>query len=492
MKISSLLPAVMLFTALHTYAQVGHKTYGEKLQHSRQLLHHILAKQAATNAAAKTTTTSERLIGQADYLNGPTLVDSMAMFYSGSKGSVFNLQFMSFLDPAAPDFFPIGEDDPFGFSSNWGLLFPHNQAPLVYSDSTLLWSINATTFSYGFLGTIYHIYDAKKNLLDDQFRGVPGIIWQRDICTYNSASNVTSIIELGDNMSTGGLPWDSSDRADLTYNTLGQLTVDSISYFGTPAWTPVTKYVYIYDGSGRITKVTAYSWTAGWNPAGEDRFTYYTSGNLKTYESYYDITTMELAYRDSFSYTAGYSFFTYSNASSYGTGGLFSDSTIINRHVSTSGLPDTIYTDDYAYDGSLITHDMEVFTYNTYRDPVNRFAYTSPTMTPPTIYAGQTNYYYATYDAASTPEVIAENNTIEIYPDPATNIVYINNPTYTFNAQSTIDIFNISGQKVNSQHITWKNETEQVSVSSLLPGIYIIAVKENNGKLMHRQQIVKL
>jgi GH25 family lysozyme M1 (1,4-beta-N-acetylmuramidase) len=74
---------------------------------------------------------------------------------------------------------------------------------------------------------------------------------------------------------------------------------------------------------------------------------------------------------------------------------------------------------------------------------------------------------------ASVQNVIM--NTLQIYPNPTTGIVYINNIDYI-----SVDVFDTNGRLIFTQSI--KNQ-QQIDLQNLEEGIYFIKVKDINGKL---------
>ncbi|WP_291152380.1 T9SS type A sorting domain-containing protein [Flavobacterium sp. UBA7680] len=72
---------------------------------------------------------------------------------------------------------------------------------------------------------------------------------------------------------------------------------------------------------------------------------------------------------------------------------------------------------------------------------------------------------------------------ISMYPNPAENVVYINN----LSSSSTVSIFDLTGKVIYSQSA---NEQTAVDTSNFAKGIYIVQI-ESNGKKEHKKLIVK-
>lgn len=86
-------------------------------------------------------------------------------------------------------------------------------------------------------------------------------------------------------------------------------------------------------------------------------------------------------------------------------------------------------------------------------------------------------------DATENKTVVAQNNVLSIYPNPAKNTIHISYATS--NAETLLQIFDINGQAV------WQNTAVNIkgtnnlniNIAALAPGEYILQVKTNNGSL---------
>jgi len=90
-------------------------------------------------------------------------------------------------------------------------------------------------------------------------------------------------------------------------------------------------------------------------------------------------------------------------------------------------------------------------------------------------------YYYSDKKLTGT-EIISEKNTVNVYPNPATNIV---NFKFKDNSSARIELYNLHGARVISQQLLGNR---QLSVSHLNKGIYIYHILQNGktyqGKIM--------
>lgn len=82
-------------------------------------------------------------------------------------------------------------------------------------------------------------------------------------------------------------------------------------------------------------------------------------------------------------------------------------------------------------------------------------------------------------------ETLAEQPTISIYPNPATNYISVDNDE---NVNSII-IFNLVGRKIMTFENIQKNE--QYDVTTLSNGMYLVQVTDSNNKIITTQRISK-
>jgi len=83
---------------------------------------------------------------------------------------------------------------------------------------------------------------------------------------------------------------------------------------------------------------------------------------------------------------------------------------------------------------------------------------------------------------AITQQVItaeAEKGRIEIFPNPADNILYIKGISIDFRSRQFSEIYDVSGRKIKSNIIAGNS----LNVSSLKPGVYFIRIIQNNASI---------
>ncbi len=96
-----------------------------------------------------------------------------------------------------------------------------------------------------------------------------------------------------------------------------------------------------------------------------------------------------------------------------------------------------------------------------------------------------------TYSSIRIVRLGEDNQSIALdtYPNPVTNDLRITLPSSWQNKQVIVDVYNASGQHVNSLKIANSSQTESISVASLQKGIYF--VKVNCGSETATQRIIK-
>ncbi|MDD3741667.1 MAG: T9SS type A sorting domain-containing protein, partial [Bacteroidales bacterium] len=98
-------------------------------------------------------------------------------------------------------------------------------------------------------------------------------------------------------------------------------------------------------------------------------------------------------------------------------------------------------------------------------------------------------WVYTTDIEISTSINETENNNIEIYPNPATDYIYINLSNELFNtALCSYQLLDIMGRKVNIGIISKENHLLDISI--IPKGIYFLHIQAND-ELFSIQKIVK-
>ncbi len=97
------------------------------------------------------------------------------------------------------------------------------------------------------------------------------------------------------------------------------------------------------------------------------------------------------------------------------------------------------------------------------------------------------NNFYAHYDTTlAVPNTTFSNTNIRIFPNPAGNTITVQNPAYQ---NTTAELYNMLGQKLISQNL--QNTNTKMDISHLGSGIYILQLKDENGRSIWQGKIVK-
>lgn len=365
-------------------------TTGKKCIANAQCLRTVLQKQYTAqqqklNAADRmSSVTRERLKSFCGYNYSDTATgivfggksDSAYYVYSSEYGSVFDYQAMDYLSPSlgtntSPvDVFPLNISY---YTSPFSI-----QQSEMYPDSAYVWnSYYPTSISgvdtFGYQDIIDYYYSGY-NITEtgnQYFPTAGGEITRYDYY-YDGAGRLTFMLLF----SYSAPSWDTTNAINFFYNSAGQLIMDSGSVnYGPGMWGESSKAVISYDGAGNITFIADFTDSSGfWQPQ-TDRFLYYNPDNTLFTDSVsqYNAGSWAPYTKDSFAYTSGIPYFTYSLTKEFVLDTVYAKSTTL-KHVSASGLPDTIYYRFYDVDLAgplrLFNARKVSFTYDTYKNPI--------------------------------------------------------------------------------------------------------------------------
>ncbi len=230
---------------------------------------------------------------------------------------------------------------------------------------------------------------------------------------------------------------------------------------------------------------------------------HYNSLNQLTWDSISQLLSGAWAPQgsDSFGYTTGLDYCTFEKYLNC-VGGSPASFIVRTKHINSINLPDTLFQMEYYYaDSTYLSGAKYSYTYDSYDEPVLALQYnfnidttlTSGTYSTSPDYIN--HYYYETYEksnhANSVKNISPVAEEIKIYPNPATSMVSISRPNAAPGVYTIIKIVNAAGQTVQSESMPWLNETETISVAGLTPGMYWIMVQDKAGNNLCRQALVK-
>ncbi len=463
-----LFPIALLLCAA-TFAQTPTLKSTSKLDlHHKQLLGQLLHQQL-NQAVLKTTTAKERVIGESLYLwasDSLSLLDSMMFKYNDSIGSTFDYYSLDYASPISQfdnNSRIVDIDNPFGISQN------------VFSDTSITW--RSDSGSLNMVQKIFNSYSIDNTPLDCYVYYIEPSIGNNNTHYHNTLSASGNInADYTFTMPLSSTTFDSTYRRYFTYNTIGQLIQDSIYQYVSGEWIYNTRFTYKYDINNNLISLLIYSLG---RYREEDDMTYYGDGKLRTIiTSEIDSSSKpRMKIKDSIGYVIGSIYPEYLACYSnpyYDTSSTLGLAYTQISHINAHGFPDTI---------TLYYPSGRVF-------PVDTLEY--DTLNNPTAvhggYGQVKHFYYETYTATQIPTISQNTDNIKIYPNPATNQIYINiadaTPVY-------VNLINANGQLIRTESIPANNQTWQMSIDDLILGTYFISICDRAGNKLHSQAIIK-
>jgi len=328
-----------------------------------------------------------------------------------------------------------------------------------------------------------------------------------------------------------------------TFDSHNNLTSITIQNWDTlhQTWVNQGLSQFLYDGSYNDTLLSSSIWNAAtsqWKPSGQDHFTY--NNNLLTYhlgqgydsasqqyinesqDSFYyisnnllteDVTLYWDQSRNVWAYAREQNWYynaaradsiylqqAYDSASSqwnyiYMAIQLYNADTLVDSIFQASYSKngwDTTQLDIYSYDnyrneildlqlyhdsatGIWDTVSKTTFVYNIYNEAIFSETFTYFYSWLP---ENATYFHYQDY-TAGLPGPVANNNMLQLYPNPSNNIVQVN-ATLPNDEPVQLTLYNILGQQVWSWNAgTAKGISAQIPVSNLPAGVYTLTVEQD-------------
>jgi|GEM_PF-3301989 len=444
----------VLFLLLFGFHHSNAQTADVLASHHKQILSFLFNRQSANIfTAEKTTGTQERMIAYSK-LDGaltPTrLLGTISFSYSGTRGSTFDFNTMSYEYYYLPDLYkypPFIEMQPIA----------NNTASVAY-DSFLEFRPRTSTFG-GDTATFYRKYNGILPLYSAH--EISDTSLETDSLGYDPFGNVLFDIVVYK------YPHriDTSYGQFFTYDSKQRLIMDSIAnnaiYSGIQ---PFYIMHYNYNSRGNLISVSMPGelWTIS-----------YTSDN-KIQTVVYDTGLSNTPYQiDSFAYTTGVPYYTFTsdslrskgkwrfNASSlkYVNADLLPDS-MIELYVSLYPKPDkTKHTYSYTAENNPIT-DYVNFTSLAGSNVVS------------------TTYYYETYTGINNiPNPTAS---FQLYPNPATDKLYIKQIGQQISGAAQLYLYDASGKLVQRNSLMLNNTAISIPISGRASGIYFYSLQQND------------
>ncbi len=496
------------------------------LNSGRRLVDNILQQQYTERnkkltPVGKTTSPGahERLIAYSGYNFQDTsafspwgISDSGYFYYSGENGSVFNYQTAAY---SLSDY-PYGGLPSTNISSPAYLYLHYNtfiyKGAEVMPDSEAMWNdfcADSSGYIFGVFGKTDYTYTGHNiaTLFRSYTNPYPGSNYRQQL-NYDTLGEIVSFVQSV--YDTATLAWDTSYIRLSYYDTSGNLVMDSSSVHpGDTVWYPQDKSIYAYDLFHNLTLSEVFldsNYTSGiWQPYQKLYLSYNTDHTLHSDSISKCNTGLWYPYMaDSFGYTTGISYYTFHRMYEFGFVSPYYIS-IDSKHISLSGLPDTVYFQSYGnYTGGsgmkMMSGKKSTYFYDSYSNPVWASMYNyiiTDSITGAGYYDTATerefHYYYETYGAALAAHSIkSAKELITLYPNPTNGSVTISRPDALKGSNTQILISNAAGQTLRTVSLPWMNESETLSLSGLLEGVYILTLEDGRGDILFTEKIVKL
>ena len=138
-----------------------------------------------------------------------------------------------------------------------------------------------------------------------------------------------------------------------------------------------------------------------------------------------------------------------------------------------------------------VPQTMDVISYDAANNPDTLQDYEYNFTAYPSTPSFTTVYYYETYLLTlANNTVAAANDEVNVYPNPATNTLNITQLGVPTGTMVTMTLMNVSGQMMSREQMPWIG-CAQISVATLVPGVYELVIQDGKGNMLHRQSVVK-
>jgi len=476
---------ILLFMALLSV----NATFAQDAKKHAQIVRSLQQQTNRHTPAMRTTSgvSTERVIAQSitDHSLG-TLSDSINLNYGINRGSTYDYNTMLY-----PYNYPYSTSPMFNYAGVF-------TKPQVLFDTMMHWATDPNTLVYGYYETDYAKYDANRNttsyaqvFVDSSFE--PNMLYAN---TFSSTNDIT----MGNWFNwIGGLA-DSAFRQYFTYDSLGLLAEDSVYEYHMGVWDIVSKTYYTYNDLDELIQIDNYANDTDTSLAlpliEQLKYvnTYDASYRLRTVaSSFFDGTALTPYIRDTFGYSGTYTYhnswkeYQYDPINAYWAP-IFNMSKLVNG----LGLPDTVYIQGFdSLMNAWVPQTMDVISYDAANNPDTLQDYEYNFTAYPSTPSFTTVYYYETYLLTlANNTVAAANDQVKVYPNPATNTLNITQLGVPTGTMVTMTLMNVSGQMMSREQLPWTGSA-QVSVATLVPGVYELVIQDGKGNMLHRQSVVK-
>ena len=449
-----LLLGLALFTAMEASAQNFFQLPAAKNEQAA-LFRKIISGQAGNSAAQRPTTIQQRVIGMA--VQGSD-ADSVGYTYSGTNGSTYNYNSLSFT-----------------FATQFDIVYPpHPLLPMIeHSDMMKADSI----LSFDNSG-LYYIEAASYNSINkiDTIVSREADVNQGWMTTAEyDAGGAPYQVDYFDLDEMGSTP---TQRTLHVYNdTDTRLLSDSLYDWDGTEWLLSQYVVYNYNSDGKVAEMIHYipgvadpfySIVVNWNSDG-------LIENLSQYEGSIENGIVQLT--DTVTYFPGTNMY-----KSYIEYYLFGEDEYITqftRSLNADNLPDSIMLATFQSGFGWEETGVILANYNDYNNPV------SLTLIPaiPEDEVTSVLFYYEEYDDASTVQELNSAKQLLVYPNPFVN--QISFEWQESGSVASLSITDMLGRCVFQQELPAQTGVQTVNVPEIATGNYLLQITDDQG---HRYQ----
>lgn len=362
-----------------------------------------------------------------EYFNGTTwIINNKTLYTYDANGNVLTEEYL-YKDYVNTEVWKTSSITTYTYNAN------NNLIEEIYED----YDTSTNTISYAYK-TVY-TYNTQNKLIEILDYNLDNNQWVEDskvILTYNSNNYISMGVFYIWDGNNFVLDSDDSERTTLNYNNDNQLYNIVVESWNGTSWVLDYKTDNTFS-NGTMMESLSYDYNeSSWQITDKVEYSYDVYKN-KLSENYSEINN-------------GLWETTYKTTNTYDTSVLLSE--FYHPFKDKTGI-EYLFEGGFSYINKLI---------NTYYSDTYRTVY---------------NYGEAT---ASTKETILKD--FDVYPNPVTSILNLNNNNFTI---KKVELFNILGKKVLT---TTKNK---INIQNLINGVYLLKVVAENGNYITKRIVKK-
>ena len=313
------------------------------------------------------------------------------------------------------------------------------------------------TLTNGWAGNPYYkeinfVYDANNNLTSELDQNWDGTAWVNNwqyTSTYDANNNLTSTLR----QNWSDTAWVNYWQSTYTYDANNNQTSTLRQNWNGTVWVNSSQYTYTYDANNNQTSALGQSWNGtAWV-------------NSWLYTSTYDVNNnLTIRLGQNWFGAAWVNFWQYTYTYD------------VNNNLTSELRLKWNGTTWVNYWQSTYTYDVNNFK--------KCYTYKYWNSTGTAINSGDSSIYYF-HTITGVNELMAQNENIIIYPNPATDIVTLNINNAN-NKDLEINIYDITGTLVKSEIL--KQNQQKINIGDLSNGVYMVSIKSKD--LTENQRLI--